>query len=727
MIWIYGAAILLGSFLLFLVQPMCAKMLLPLMGGTPAAWNTCMVFFQAGLLAGYAYAHLLPRWLGAVRHGVLHLILLAAAFFLLPVHLSEQAPAGWHPVLWMLAELTLRVGLPFILLASGAPLLQRWYAQRTPGDPYFLYAASNLGSFLALAIFPFLFEPFLTGPEQGEIWRIGFLGLIGMLAACVVWRGKKSDIRNPNCETSPKSESQSQSLPDWKSRGRWIILAMVPSSLLLSVTAHLTTDIAAIPLLWLIPMAIYLLTFTLVFSRQRLIPHAFFMRWLPLAAIVLLITLLSEANEPMPLVMALHLGGFFMIAMACHGELAGTRPSAEHLTDFYLCLAIGGVLGGALNALVAPLIFPGLYEYPLMIVLACAIVPAGGLWPTKRDWLWAIGLGGVGAVLMLTVGRAMSLSVPAIAGALLLCYLLHRHAARFALCLAAVVLSSGLDPGIHGVPIERERSYLGIHRVTRFAGMHRLVHGNTVHGQQDPARPAEPLTYYAKIGPIGDVVHMLDGDRRLAHVGVIGLGTGSLAAYAKPNQDWTFFEIDPVVARIAEEPRLFTFLADARRRGAAVAIELGDARLQLAESSRKFDLLVVDAFGSDAIPLHLLTREALAVYLDHTESGGLIAFHISNNYVDLEPALANLALDASCAAVIRRHDTLSDEEKDRGIMPSHWLVVARQAKDVQPLLSAGWRQARARPEWRPWSDDFSNLYQVVRWRDLFGRDSWGHQ
>jgi hypothetical protein len=711
MTWLFSAAILLGSCLLFLAQPMCAKMLLPLMGGTPAAWNTCMVFFQAGLLAGYAYAHLFPRWLGIRFQAILHLLLLLAAFFtLLPIRLPDEAPDGWHPVLWLLAVLTMNVALPFVLLAAGAPLVQRWFVCQTlltPRDPYFLYAASNLGSFLALGIFPFVLEPFFSLPEQSDLWRFGFLALIALLALCVPWRAIECSSHAPREDVVTRSVTSTL-------RARWIVLAMIPSSLLLSVTTHLTTDIAAIPLLWLIPMGLYLATFTIVFSQQKLLPHAFFVRWLPLAAIVLLIALLSESNNPMWLVMGLHLAGFFWLAMSCHGELSRTRPAAEHLTDFYLCLAIGGVLGGALNALVAPLLFPGLWEYPLMIVLACAVVPAGALRPVRQDWLWAAGVGVVSAVLMVTLPHLLSLSAAAIGASLLLCYFLHKQPARFALGIAAAVLASGLDPGVHGTRIYRERSYLGIHRVTRLNGMHRLVHGNTVHGQQslDPKRRHEPLTYYSTIGPIGEVLGGLNGDPRRAHVGVVGLGTGTLAAYAQTGQEWTFFEIDPSVQRIAEDPRFFTFLHDARERGAVIHVELGDARLQLKKSPRKFGLLVVDAFGSDAIPLHLLTREALAVYLDHLEPNGLLAFHISNLYVDLEPVLANLAAEASCEAVIRRHGYLSEQAKDQGILPSDWLIITRHARDVP----GGWREATARPEWKAWSDDFSNLYQVFRWK-----------
>jgi hypothetical protein len=722
MTWLYCAAIFLGSCLLFLVQPQCAKMLLPLLGGTPAVWNTCMVFFQTGLLLGYAYAHWLPRWLGVTRHAVLHVLLLIAAYFTLPIGLPDEVGEGWHPVLWLLASLALGVGPCFVLLAAGAPLLQRWFVCKhhdDPRDPYFLYAASNLGSFLALGLFPFVLEPSFTITQQNEIWRFGFLAAIALTACCVPLHAPRAVVRAALAEAPPA----------WRQRGRWIVLALIPSSLLLSVTTHLTTDIAAIPLLWLIPLGLYLLSFTLVFAQRQMIPHRVLLRWLPLVAIVLSFVILSEATEPLAVVICIHLLGFFWLAMACHGTLARTRPSAVHLTDFYLCLAVGGMLGGILNGLVAPLLFSGLAEYPLMIVAACFFAMNDAYRPTRADFLWAaaIGLAAAGLVVILQSGLFGTLvesGAPSVAAMFavpfLLCYIAQDRPARFALSLGAVFFASTLYHGVHGASAYRDRSYFGIHRVTEKDGMHRLVHGNTVHGQQslDPRLRGEPSTYYSKAGPIGDIFRAYRGDPRLQKVGIVGLGAGTIASYSQAGDDWTYFEIDPSVRRIAEDPKLFTYLLDAR---GTIHVELGDARLRLKKSPVKFGLLIVDAFGSDAIPVHLLTREAVQIYVDHLEPSGLLAFHISNRYVDLEPVLANLGASAQPPLVgyIRQHGALAKDDIAKGAMASDWILFARKTEDLEPVLRAVpglWRLAKTRAEIKIWTDDYSNLFQVFRWR-----------
>ncbi|MSU77806.1 MAG: hypothetical protein EXS16_06890 [Gemmataceae bacterium] len=716
MVWLYFCATFLSSCLLFLVQPMCAKMLLPLLGGSPAVWNTCMVFFQAGLLVGYAIAHALPRWLGVGRHAILHLGLMIAAYFLLPIRFPDDVPTDLHPAVWLIGMLTLAVGLPFVLLSAGTPLVQRWFLAKhhaTPRDPYVLYAASNVGSFLALGLFPFLLEPNFSLSAMSEIWRLAFLVLAALLAFCVPLRAFTA--------TDAVSATPTTNAPNRWTRLRWIALAMVPSSLMLSVTTHLTTDIAAVPLFWLLPIALYLGTFVLVFAGKPFLPHSVLIRWQPMVVIVMLFVYLSEANDPLTLVMGVQLVGFFWLAMVCHGELARTKPGADRITEFYLCLAFGGVLGGAFNALLAPVLFNGLAEYPLMIVLACLIGLTRDWKLDRADFLAAGAVGAITAAFVYLVRQFDRPPFPRgpieiaiiFGGPFVYCYISQARPIRLALCLASVLLASWFHHGIHGTTIYQTRSWFGIHRVTSLNGFTRLVHGNTVHGQQDQDRDYRhlPLTYYANSGPIGEVFHAFNDDPQLDHVGVVGLGTGSLAAYSKPGQAWTFFEIDPAVRDIALNPRLFTFLYDAK---GTVKIDIGDARLSLKRSTQKFGLLVIDAFGSDAIPLHLLTREALAIYLGKLTPNGVIALHFSNRYVDLEPVLAALADDAlpTCVALVRRHQPTSEETR-RGIMPSDWLVLARDERHLGKLV--GWEPARPRPGLKAWTDDTSNLFQALRW------------
>jgi len=726
MTWLFSATILLGSCLLFLVQPMCAKKLLPHLGGTPAVWTTCMVFFQAGLLLGYAVAHFLPRWLGIKGSSVLYVVALALTFLFLPIQFPDEIEPDRHPILWLLMTLTLNVGLPFVLLAAAAPLLQRLYAdenvhrqsttlqdRRPVRDPYFLYAASNLGSFIGLGLFPFVVEPFWSMTYLSAAWRYGGLVLAMVMFFCLP----------PHTVFALPSPPQTLPPGGWL-RARWIVLAMIPSSLLLSVTTYATTDIAAIPLLWLIPMAIYLLTFILAFAGKPLIPRVLLLRWLPLVVLVVVILLLCERPDPMLLVLVLHLFGFFWLAMVCHGELSRTRPVFDHLTTFYLCLAIGGVLGGILNALVAPFVFLELTEYPLMIVLACCVAHETVGRPTLADAKWVLGIGGLSVLLVFAFQSrwfgvpAWPLSVAAMFGVpLILCYTTQAAPTRFAMCMAVVLLASWFNHGVHGPSAYRERSWFGIHRVTSIKGFTRLVHGNTVHGQQDETRRDEPLVYYGKEGPAGDIFQSLADDPRLQHVGVVGLGAGSLAAYARQGQAWTFFEIDPSVERIAENSKLFTFITDARKRKTDIVIDVGDARLRLKKSAQKFGVLVVDAFGSDAIPMHLLTREAMQIYLDRLEPTGVLAFHISNRYVDLEPVLANLALDAQPPLVCRINDRrkLSADAAKEGVWVSVWVIIARNEADLAPILERpSWQPARPRPELKAWTDDSSNLLRVFR-------------
>jgi len=724
---LFALTLVVGSGLLFLVQPMSAKMVLPLLGGSPGVWNTCMVFFQAGLLAGYAYAHAGPLWLGLRAHAVLHAGLLLLPFLLLPIALDQEPPdaEAWPP-LWLLRTLVISVGLPFVVLAAGAPLLQKWFAasgHARARDPYFLYAASNVGSMAALLAYPLLVEPAFSLSRQSWLWTIGYgvLALLSILCVAPVAFASKLIALSGSGETSVRASG----------RVSWLLLALVPSSLLLSVTTLLSTDIAAIPLFWVVPLAIYLLTFILVFAGKPVVPHAFVLRWLPLVVLLLVMIKLTEATQPVGLLLGIHLLGLFWICLACHGELARKRPAAAHLTEYYLWLALGGVLGGIFNALVAPLIFTSLLEYPLMLIAVCLLVPrrpedARPLRSfTCLDFVLPLILGLATAGLV-WLGQDLALEPGPISVAVMfmvpvvIAYTFMDRPLRFSLGLAAILLAGALYSGVMGRTVYRARSFFGVHQVTEIGGFRKLVHGNIPHGLQslDPAQQHVPLGYYHPNGPMGKTLTTLRHDPRLNRVALIGLGTGALATYAKPPQHWTFFEIDPEVIRIASpEARLFTYLRDAR----GVDVRAGDGRLSVAKSAERFGLIVVDAFNSDSIPVHLLTREALQIYRSRLTRGGILAIHISNDYLDLEPVLASLARDAGppMECLIWNDRFVPEQDKAMGRLPSQWAVLADSAGDLKILLEARlpWQAARLDPALRIWTDDFSNLIQVLKWRD----------
>jgi hypothetical protein len=722
MFLVFAIALLVGAALVMLVQPLCARMVLPALGGTPGVWNTCMVFFQAGLLAGYSYAHIAPRWLPGIAHRVLHVVVLAAAALTLPALITTPAAPPHFPALWLLGTLLAAVGLPYVMAASTGPLLQRWFAESGAPNPYVLYAASNAGSFLGILAYPFLVEPKLTLAEQAEAWRWGFIGLTGLTAASAVYSWVR---RAPVTEARRGPAAPVR----WPQRLRWLLLAFAPSSLLLSVTGYLTTDIAPVPLLWLAPLALYLLTFTLVFASRQIMSHQVLLRWQPAVLVVLMLVLLREANEPLLVVLGLHLAGFFWLTMVCHGELARTKPVPEHLTEFYLWLALGGVLGGAFNALVAPVVFTGYLEYPLVLVLIAALRPAdlvsgasdsgmrSGAAPATisgRLSAWIIIpliFGGITAMVPLLARWTSSDGTRALAYALplIVSYFLQFNVRRFALALAAVFVASALDPGIHGPAAYRTRSFFGVHRVTTEHGMRRLIHGNTQHGVQflDSSKRRIPQAYYHPTGPIGRLLTAWNDDPRRRRVALVGLGAGALAAYAESEDDWTFFEIDPAVIHIARDTGLFTYLADSKGK---IDILAGDARLTLQQSDETFGLLIIDAFGSDAIPLHLLTREAMDLYQSKLKPGGVLAVHISNRYVDLEPVLAQHAAERGWTCLI------ADDRGSSGYpgkSPSVWAFLAER-RELIDLPNSLVQRAAADPTMRTWTDDYTNLLGVLR-------------
>jgi hypothetical protein len=734
MVFLFGITLFLSSSLLFVVQPMIAKMVLPLLGGTPAVWNTCMVFFQSMLLAGYLYAHASTRWLRFKHQAMLHICLLAASLLALPIVLAAQhsePPATGTPIGWLLRVLLITVGIPFFLVSSSGPLLQRWFTRTDhprARDPYFLSVAGNIGSIFALLAYPALLEPSLRLAEQSSIWAIGYVALVLLTAACFYFSYRQSHAHRahsaaPILEATPAHVRA----PRWRTRLHWIALSFVPSSLLLGVTTFLTTDVAAVPLLWIVPLVIYLLTFVLVFARRALVPHSRMVRMLPLWVLPLAWMIAFDTSLPVAIQAPIHVLTFFFAAMVCHGELAQRRPDGHYLTEFYLSMSVGGVLGGLFNALVAPLIFSTVLEYPLALVLACALRPAQTTTsdtPLARrlDFALPLIVSGLALAMMYLLNASASKAphtlvlvfiIPAV-----ICFSFSRRPLRFALTVGALMLAAGSYAAAQEHASHRGRSFFGVHRVFDLPerNLRYLIHGGVVHGIQhlDASKRREPSTYFHKTGPIGQIFDAFAGQPDKDRVGVIGLGIGTLAAYSQAEQDWTFFEIDPAIAALASDPAQFTYLSDSPAR---TRIVLGDGRIALAkEATSAFDLLVIDAFSSDAVPVHLLTREALRLYLQKLDAGGVLVFNITNSYLNLTPLIGDLAHDAGLVVRVQ-HDLFADEAAiSLGKQTSRWAIMARSVDALGPLATdARWQRVSPRPTPMTWTDDFSNPLSLVRW------------
>lgn len=746
MAWLFGITLFLGAALLFLVQPMVGRMVLPLLGGVPSVWITCQVFFQAVLLVGYGYAHGLTQRLSwrqqALAHGGFYLVGLA----LLPIGIGEAdaAPllAGGVPILWLLGVLSVAVGLPFLILSANTPLLLRWFSRTghgSAGDPHFLYAASNLGSLIAIAGYPFGIEPVLGLRSQSMLWA-GLYLLYGLLLSICWIVGHRSGgglVRSAMVEAHSSVSGETVRVSTRRMTS-WVLLALAPSSLMLGVTLHLTTDLASIPLLWLAPLGVYLLTFVIAFSPAggslRVGSRKVVRLLVPLVAFLIL----SRAAQPIAVIGGLHLVFLFGAALACHGRLAEDRPAAGELTRFYFCIALGGVLGGLFNAVVAPLLFHSVVEYPLAVLMVCLLaysplVPtslatsAAEVWRARRavalDLALPMLVGAFAAVTMLgavlmnvssTAWRnALGLGLPLVAA-----FACVDRPRRFALAVAAVLLVGWNFSCSYGPSLRVERDFFGVVRVvTGIDGRyHMLVHGNTLHGRQfaDSDRRCEPLSYYHRTGPLAEIFDVARRFEPPGRTAVVGLGAGSMVSYARPGEEWTFYEIAPAVVRAAQDTNCFTFLDECA--AAPVSIVEGDARLRLREApGRHYDLLAIDAFSSDAIPVHLLTVEAMRLYLSKLTDRGLLAFHISNRYVDLEPVLAGLARDAGLVARGFDDWQVTAAEEAEGKEASQWVVMARRASDLGALgRRANWLPL-AGGGTRPWTDDYSHLLGALRW------------
>jgi hypothetical protein len=689
--WVFALAIFVGAAQLFLLELMLAKMLLPRFGGTPAVWATCVVFFQTGLLAGYAYAHVLTSRLPGRWQVVLHLTLLVVCLAFLPIGIADGLvpTTADRPAIVLLGILALAAGLPFVMISSTTPLLQGWFAgsgYRSSHDPYYLYAASNVGSLLALFAYPVVMEPVFSLPVQSGIWAAGFCLWLLLLMVCAreTWRRHGAGLMVSGSKTRPFSTGDKVSP---RTKARWLILAFVPSSLMLGCTSHLSTDVATVPLMWIAPLSVYLLSFIFAFARatpgwvQRAMVLA-----LPLA---LCVQLATEGSVGLGATVAIHLTTLFVAAMVCHGELARSRPPARWLSEYYLWLAAGGALGSCFNALIAPLVFDWVVEYPLALTLVAFLLPP--LFPGTRHPM----LGMANRAGPIGLGCAVAAIV-----------LMNRH--QF----------------IHDARlVSEERTFFGVYRIVRDSNdvTCAMLHGQTWHGMQiqseDPRQRRVPLLYYFPTGPIGQVFFAFRGPHAKARTALIGLGIGDLAGYAESGQEFTFYEIDPGVARMARDSRYFSYLADAEARGATVRVVLGDARLALQrDHGQRYGMIILDAFSDDAIPAHLLTREAFELYQERLDEDGLLALHITNVHLNLEPIVAELAWDQKLVALIQEDTNLLPEERQRGKRPSTWVVLARQPQHLGSLSDSGrWRPLQRRRSPILWRDDYTNLLPILRW------------
>lgn len=707
----------LGAALLFVVQPLAARTLLPVLGGSPAVWNTAMVFFQTALLAGYLWAHVSVRVAGVRPQARVHAVLALLAAALLPVVAPMTAPpADASPVGWLLVALGAMVGPFVVVLSANAPLVQRWFAASghpAAGDPYFLYAASNAGSLLALAAYPLVIEPRTTLAQQWRWWAAGYV-VFAVCTAVYALLATRRPVDPVVAEPAPPGTTAE--------RARWLVLALVPSSLLLAVTQLLSTDIAAVPLLWVLPLGVYLLTFIVAFARRPPIRATTASALLPWLAVPMAVTsFLLLPGMPVWVVVVLQLVGLFVAALACHGRLAAERPPPARLTEFYLLLALGGVIGGALTALVAPVVFTWVAEYPIALVAACLLRV-----PSRRGWLpWDLEAPALALAVFAAAGpalRATSLDPwwiaagPYLAVAVL-CLAFAPRRAGFGLALAVLLVLAQLSPEDANRTVHRARTFFGVHRVISdpYGDWHSLSHGVTEHGRQ--ARRGElrrvPTMYYHPTGPLGDVIRACRATGRLDAVAGVGLGTGALAAYGRAGERFDFFEIDPAVVHIARDPALFSYLADS---AATTRIVLGDARLRLAAEppDATWDLLVLDAFSSDAIPVHLVTAEAFALYASRLRPGGLIAAHVTNRHVDLVPVLAAAAAAEGLEGVVRVDRDLTDDERAQAKEGSVWVALGRPGTPaLAALRSAGWSPLPP-PERRVWTDDYVDLVGALR-------------
>jgi hypothetical protein len=687
-----------------------------------------MVFFQAVLLAGYAYAHALTRYLPGKRSVIVHLVVMAVATLFLPLAIASwwgRPPADATAALWLLGLFTVSIGLPFFALSANGPLLQAWFARTdhpAAANPYFLYAASNVGSFLALISYPFVLEPLTALGQQTRGWAVLFVVLIALIAWCGVLM-----LRSARAADTATAEPFAPA-PGWRDAARWVALAAIPSALLISVTAHISTDIAAAPFMWVIPLALYLVTFVIVFQTRPVLRHEWMVAIEPLFIVALVGVMVFDIRSYLLWILALNVATFFVITMVCHGELSRSRPAAQHLTAFYMWMSAGGVIGGICAGLIAPNIFSSVIEYPALVVLAILCRPGLEMPTDTRTRLLWLGAAAVVAVVAfpglteryVTDEKAFNWTIGAM---LVIAGLVSREPLPFAAVIAVVfIIGQAYRPDSD--VRETMRSFFGVHKITETAdGQFRVfLHGTTIHGAErlrdehgDPITGKPPqITYYHANSPMGvtlkAVRQRVGGPIRVA---VVGLGTGTFACFAEPGDSFKFYEIDASVEKLARDPNRFSYIS---RCAPQVPVVLGDARLTLAETSDQYDLIILDAFSSDAIPIHLMTREAMATYVSRLAPHGIVLVHVSNRHMELSSVVAGIAHANGLVSRMNNRAARDDEDDSKYLFTSTVVINARDEADFATLREdADWNEIEPPAGQRIWTDDYSNVVGAI-WR-----------
>jgi spermidine synthase len=725
MLALIGLTIFLSAFLLFCCEPMVGKMVLPVLGGAAAVWTTCVLFFQSMLLAGYLYTHLLDKQRRLRTQFLVHLAIMTVALAFLPIRFgSNSAEAFQAPITWLFAHLLLCSGIPFAAISATAPLLQSWLSRTNRAqarDPYFLYALSNAGSLGALIAYPLIFEPRFGVTAQSRYWASGYALLFVLVVVVALLIRRDSGAKRTEGVLVDLTDP-----PPWRMRAFWLAAAFVPSALMLSVTTHLTLNIAPAPLLWVIPLAVYLLTFIVAFSpgRRRCTPTVS-------GVCTFFILLLSPLAAGIPIhsgsiwiALCLHLLILFFGSLLAHSALADTRPSTRFLTEFYFVLALGGVLGGAFASIVAPSLFRTIIEYPLLVGTLMFFRRSGtrlAARPTDAIAAAAYVVLADGAIRLLKWSGVDAsyftlsfnwneisrddLIVAATGLAMLLALLLFRKKPlSFALCFAAFVLALAIEvPRQYATSevVYVDRNFFGVKKVTfdEADNTRKLLHGDTLHGLESlaPDSIGEPLFYYYRGGAFSDVMHILDGRAR-SRVAVVGLGAGTIGAYAGAQRHITFIDIDPQMVDIARD--YFTFLS---RCGSNCDVIVGDGRLAIeAQPAGAYDLIVLDAFNSDSVPAHLVSREAVQMYVSRLAPGGVLLFHVANRYLDVRSLAVAVSIDEGLRTYSRKDDD--------------YIAAAKHEQDVAAMANRDkWQELSRPPDLRSWTDDYSNIVRLIRW------------